>query len=250
MTALQQSQADRLANLELLISETGFEAELKARRRADIDKQRLALSVALAALPNPERELAALSKEAARTRAAFEAARTAFQDSERQMMETMIRSNVTTSARAEDKQRILTDLERKAPFEVSDALDDLSLADELLRCAFRVDEVGDRNWLGQRIKKTISNVDDITVARDKINEAQRAILDLRHDGRMSSDEMVSRCKKIVDTALEPAFEFEFIQKSKWELRRSRSLSDFVKETSGYEPATPQASSQRIIRNLN
>lgn len=227
-----QSQAERLSNLETLIAETGFEDELKARRRADIDKQRLALAVELAALPDPTRELLALNREAERARAAFEAARTAFQGSERQMQEALVRSVVTTSARAEAKQRILTDLERKAPFEVSSALDDLSFADELLRRALRIDEVADRTWTGHRVKRVTSNLDGITFARDRIDEAQRAILDLRHDGRMSSDEMVKRCTKIANAALEPAF--EFIPKDKWELRRSGSPSDLIAIVAGYK----------------
>lgn len=227
-----QTQAERLSNLESLIAETGFEDELKARRRVDIDKQRVALAVAYDAIPDTARGAAARSKEMARTHAATAAARTVLHDCEHKEKEALIGCVMDVAADAGKKQSILTDLEHKAPFEVSLLLEDLSFADQLLRRALRIDSVADRTWTGHRVKRVTSNLDGISRARDQIDEAQRAILDLRHDGRMSSDEMVKRCTKIEDAALEPAF--EFIPREMWDLRHSRSPSDLIATVAGYQ----------------
>ena len=85
---------------------------------------------------------------------------------------------MATMMKAGERQHILTELERAAPPELEDALDDLSPADNLLRSAFRVDEVADRNWLGQRVKKVISNLDGISSARKQIADAQQSIREL------------------------------------------------------------------------
>ena len=230
MKPQNQTQAERLAELELLANETGLLDELKMRQRVEIDKRRMELAAKLDALPNPERELATLAKEAARVHAAREKAAAEDREADRLDKETTGRLVMATMMKAGERQHILTELERAAPPELEDALDDLSLADNLLRSAFRVDEVADRNWLGQRVKKVISNLDGISSARKQIADAQQSIRELARDGRTPSAAMVSRCAEIVEAALQPAF--EFIPVKLWDLRRSKPLSDIVAEVAG------------------
>lgn len=230
MQHLNQPLPERLAALELLANDAGLVDELKARQRAETDKRRVELAAKLDALPNPERELATLAKEAARVHAAREKAAADDREAERLDRETTGRLVMATMMKAGERQHILTELQRAAPPELEDALDDLSLADNLLRSAFRVDEVADRNWLGQRVKKVISNLDGISSARKQIADAQQSIRELAHDGRMPSAAMVSRCAEIVEAALQPAF--EFIPVKLWDLRRSKPLSDIVAEVAG------------------
>ena len=231
MKPQNQPQAERLAALELLVNDTGLVDELKARQRAETDKRRMELAAKLDALPNRERELANLAKDAARAHAAFEKAATEYHEAECRHKEATGRLVIATMSKEGERQHIVSELERAAPPELEDALDDLSLADNLLRSAFRVDEVADRNWLGQRVKKVISNVDGISAARKQIADAQQSIRELARDGRTPSAAMVSRCAEIVEAALQPAF--EFIPVKLWDLRRSKPLSDIVAEVAGY-----------------
>jgi hypothetical protein len=221
----------RLAALELLVNETGLADELNARKRAEIDARRAELAAELKAFPNRERESAALAKEVTRTTAAFVAAQTAYVESERAMKEATTRAVIAQTVHEGARQRILTELERAAPHELADALDELSLADDLLRRAVRTDVIGSRNWLGKRVHNVTSNVDAIASARDAIAGGMRTIRELAQDGVMSSDAMVLRCIEILDATLEPAF--AFIPREKWARRRSRPASDLVIEVTGY-----------------
>ncbi|MFM0011653.1 hypothetical protein [Paraburkholderia sediminicola] len=231
MKPQNQPQAERLAELELLANETGLLDELKTRQRAEIDKRRMELAAKLDTLPNPERELAILAKAAAHAHAAFEKAATEYHEAECRDKEATGRLVIATMSKEGERQHIVSELERAAPPELEDALDDLNLADNLLRSAFRVDEVADRNWLGQRVKRVISNLDGISSARKQIAAAQQSIRELAHDGRMPSDVMVSRCAEIVEAALQPVL--QFVPAKLWDLRRSKPLSDIVAEVTGY-----------------
>ncbi|MFM0263115.1 hypothetical protein [Paraburkholderia sediminicola] len=222
---------ERLAALELLVHDTGLVDELKARQRAEADKRRAALAAELKALPNPERRHSALAKNAARADATFVVALIAYQEAERQKKASVAALVVETMADEGKRQRILTELERNAPPELAEALDDLSFADTLLRNAIRTDEVMGRNWLGQRAYTVKSNCDAIASARKQISDAQGAIRELAHDGEMPGDAMVTRCAEILGAAMEPAF--EFIPRKLWDLRRSKPGSDIVAEVRGY-----------------
>ncbi|RDK04483.1 hypothetical protein [Paraburkholderia lacunae] len=222
---------ERLAELELLASETGLVEQLKTRRRAEIDKRRAELAAELKALPNPERRHAALAKNAARADANFVVALTAYQEAERQKKASVAALVVETMTDEGKRQHILSELERKAPPELADALDDLSFADTLLRDAIRTDEVMGRNWTGQRVYTVKSNCDAIASARKQVADGQSAIRELAHDGEMPSDAMVTRCAEILDAAMGPAF--EFIPRKLWDLRHDKPGSDIVAEVAGY-----------------
>jgi hypothetical protein len=221
----------RLSALELLVNETGLADELNARKRAELDERRVALADELDALPKAERELAGLAKEATRANEAFAAAAAACHEAERAMKQAIARSVIATMTRQGARQRILTDLERAAPPELADALDDLCFADTLLRFAVRTDVAVGRNWLGQRVESVTSNMNDIDAARNAIAEGDRAIRELAHDGRKRTAEMVARCAELLATALEPAF--AFIPSEKWALRHARPGTDFIAEIAGY-----------------
>ncbi|MBK3786437.1 hypothetical protein G3A43_40245 [Paraburkholderia aspalathi] len=222
---------ERLAALELLVKDTGLVDELKARQRAEADKRRAALATELKALPNRERELAALAKDAAHAHAALEKAVTEYREAERRDKEATARAVVAALADEGARQAILTKLERSAPPELADALDDLSFADGLLRNAVRTDETANRSWTGARVKAVTSNIDAIGAARAQLAEAQGAIRELARDGLMPSDAMVTRCAEIVDAAMKPAF--AFIPRKLWDLRRDKTASDIVAEVRGY-----------------
>lgn len=221
---------ERLAALELLVNDTGLVDELKTRQRAETDKRRAALAAELKALPNNERQHTAFTKDAARTAAAFAVARTAYQEAERAMKEATARAAIGAMADEGARQAILTKLERSAPLELADALDDLSFADGLLRNAVRIDETANRSWTGARVKTVTSNIDAIGAARAQLAEAQGAIRELARDGLMPGDAMVTRCAEIVDAAMEPAF--AFIPRKLWDLRRDKPGSDIVAELRG------------------
>ena len=229
----QQNQPlpERLAALELLANETGLVGQLKTRQRAEIDKRRTALAAELKALPNHERQHSALAKDAARAAAAFVAAQTAYQEAERTMKEATARVVTATMAHEGARQAIFTELERSAPSELADALDDLNFADNLLRDAIRTDVAAGRNWLGQRVHTVNSNLDAIASARKHVADAQGAIRELARDGLMPGDAITTLCAEIVDAAMEPAF--EFIPRKLWDLRRSKAGSDVVAEVRGY-----------------
>jgi hypothetical protein len=108
------------------------------------------------------------------------------------MKETLGRCVIATTAHEGAKQRILTQLERAAPPELADALDDLSFADTLLRSAVRTDVISSPNWVGQRADTVTSNLDGIAAARDAIAKGDRDIRGLAHDGTMPTDAMVAR----------------------------------------------------------
>ncbi|HEX7913901.1 MAG TPA: hypothetical protein VF534_38295 [Paraburkholderia sp.] len=231
MKPQNQPLPERLAALELLVNDTGLVDELKARQRAETDKRRAALAAELKALPNNERQLTALTKDAARTAAAFVVAQTAYQEAERAMKEATARAAIATMADEGARQAILIQLERSAPPELADASDDLAFAHDLLRSAFRTREVVGRNVLGTRTRTVHSNGDDITSARKKVSDAQDAIRELARNGEMPGDAMVTRCAEIVDAALEPTF--AFIPQKLWDLRRDKPGSDLVAEVAGY-----------------
>ena len=231
MQHLNQPLPERLAALELLANDAGLLDELKARQRAETDKRRAALAAELKALPNNERQLTALTTEVTRTAAAFEVAHTAYQESERAMKEA--RACLVTGVMADEgaRQAILTKLERSAPPELADALDDLAFADDLLRSTLRIDVVVGRNVLGTRTRTVKSNLDAIAAARKQISDAQDAIRELARNGLMSGDAMVTRCAEIVDAAMESAF--AFVPRKLWDLRREKPGSDIVAEVAGY-----------------
>ncbi|MCX4146759.1 MULTISPECIES: hypothetical protein [Paraburkholderia] len=231
MQHLNQPLPERLAALELLANDAGLVDELKARQRAETDKRRAALAAELKALPNRERELAALTKNAAYEHAALEKAATEYREAERRDKEATARAVMAALADEGARRAILTKLERSAPPELADALDDLSFADDLLRNAVRTDETANRSWTGARVKVVTSNIDAIGAARAKLAEAQGAIRELARDGLMPSDAMVTRCAEIVDAAMEPAF--AFIPRKLWDLRRDKPASDIVAEVRGY-----------------
>ncbi|AXL51521.1 hypothetical protein DSC91_004213 [Paraburkholderia caffeinilytica] len=222
---------ERLAALELLVNDTGLVDELKARQRAEADKRRAALAAELKALPNRERELAALAKDAAHEHAALEKAATQYREAERRDKEATARAVIAALTDEGARQAILTKLERSAPPELADALDDLSFADGLLRNAVRTDETANRSWTGVQVKAVTSNIDAIGAARAQLAEAQGAIRELARDGLMPSEAMVTRCAEIVAAAMEPAF--AFIPRKLWDLRHDKPASDIVAEVRGY-----------------
>ncbi|MBR8257692.1 hypothetical protein [Burkholderia ambifaria] len=223
---------ERMEILEALVADTGLADELAAKQRAKLDARRAELALELKALPNPERELSALAKEATRTEANFIKAETAYRDAERAMVEARTRHVVTSQMHDGRRQRVLTELERTAPAELGKALDDLSDADDLLRAAVRTDVFTAKNWLGARISNVTTNMPEIKAARAKIAEAQRDVRALVHDGAISSEELVSRARMIVDAALEPLF--ALVSRQKWETRRSRPHGDLLAEVAGYQ----------------
>ncbi|AOI57979.1 MULTISPECIES: hypothetical protein [Burkholderia] len=222
---------ERMEILEALVSDTGLADELAAKQRAKLDARRAELARELKAVPNPERELSASAKEATRTEADFIKAETAYRDAERAMVDARTRHVVTSQMHEGRRQRILTELERTAPPEVGEALDELSSADDLLRAAVRTDVFTEKNWLGARVGNVTTNMPQIKAAREKIAEAQRNIRALVHDGSISSGELVSRVRACVDEALQPMF--EFVPRQKWETRLSRPYSDLLAEVAGY-----------------
>ncbi|MFW2397399.1 hypothetical protein ACN4GL_04595 [Burkholderia pseudomallei] len=222
---------ERMEILEALVANTGLADELTAKQRAKVDARRADLARELKALPNPERELAALSKEATQAEVNFIKAQAAYHDAERVMVEARTRHVVTSQMHEGKRQRILTELERTAPAELSEALEELSSADDLLRAAIRTDVFTEKNWLGARVGNVTTNMSQIKAARAKIAEAQRDVRALVHDGSVASDELVSRARACVNQALEPMF--ELVPRQKWETRRSRPHGDLLAEVAGY-----------------
>ncbi|KWB70502.1 hypothetical protein [Burkholderia ubonensis] len=223
---------ERMEILEALVSDTGLADELAAKQRAKLDARRAELARELKAVPNPERELSASAKEATRTEADFIKAETAYRDAERAMVDARTRHVVTSQMHEGRRQRVLTELERTAPPEVGEALDELSSADDLLRAAVRTDVFTEKNWLGARVGNVTTNMPQIKAARAKIAEAQRSVRALVHDGSIPSDELVSRARACVEEALQPMF--EFVPRQKWETRRSRPHGDLLSEVAGYQ----------------
>lgn len=223
---------ERMEILEALVTDTGLADELTAKQRAKLDARRAELARELKALPNHERELSASAKETTRTEADFIKAETAYRDAERAMVEARTRHVVTSQMHEGKRQRIVTELERTAPPEVDEALDELSSADDLLRAAVRTDVFTEKNWLGVRVGNVSTNMLQIKAARAKIAEAQRDVRALVHDGSIPSDELVSRARAFVNQALEPMF--EFVPRQKWETRRSRPHGDLLSEVAGYQ----------------
>ncbi|WP_232436241.1 hypothetical protein [Burkholderia ubonensis] len=221
---------ERMEILEALVADTGLADELTAKQRAKVDARRADLARELKALPNPERELAALSKEATQAEANFIKAQAAYRDAERAMVEARTRHVVASQMHEGKRQRILTELERTAPPEVGEALVDLSDADDLLRAVVRTDVFTAQNWLGVRVGSVTTNMPQIKAARAKIAEAQRDVRALVHDGSIPSDELVSRARACVEEALQPMF--EFVPRQKWETRRSRPHGDLLAEVYG------------------
>lgn len=221
----------RLFELESIVNETGLLDELNARKRAELDERRAKLADELDVLPDCERELAGLAKDAARTKEASVVAMTAYHEAERASKQATARAVIARMTLEGARQRILTDLERAAPPELAEALEDLSFADTLLRVAVRTDMTLGRNWLGQRTERVTSNINEIAAAREMIAKGDRAILELAHNGRMGSADMIARCAELLASALELAF--AFIPRDKWALRRARPETDFVAEMSGY-----------------
>ncbi|WP_431226865.1 hypothetical protein [Burkholderia contaminans] len=222
---------ERMEILEALVADTGLADELTAKQRAKLDARRAKLALELKALPNPERELSVSAKEATRTEADFIKAEMAYRDAERAMVEARTRHVVTSQMHEGKRQRILTELERTAPPEVSEALDELSSADDLLRAAVRTDVFTAQNWLGVRVGNVTTNMPQIKAAREKIAEAQRNIHAFVYDGSISSGELVLRARACVDEALQPMF--EFVPRQKWETRRSRPHGDLLAEVASY-----------------
>ncbi|KWK82823.1 hypothetical protein WM18_16575 [Burkholderia ubonensis] len=222
---------ERMEILEALVADTGLADELTAKQRAKVDARRADLARELKALPNPERELAALSKEATQAEANFIKAQAAYRDAERAMVEARTRHVVASQMHEGKRQGIVTELERAAPPEVGEALDELASADDLLRAAVRTDVFTEKNWLGARVGNVTTNMPQIKAAREKIAEAQRGVRALVHDGSISSEELVSRARMLVDAALEPLF--DFVSRQKWETRRSRPHGDLLTEVAGY-----------------
>ena len=222
---------ERMEILEALVSDTGLADELAAKQRAKLDARRAELALELKTLPNPERELSALAKETTRTEADFIKAETAYRDAERAMVEARTRQVVTSQMHDGRRQRVLTELERTAPAELGEALDDLSDADDLLRAAVRTDVFTEKNWLGARVDTVTTNMPEIKAARAKIAEAQRGVRALVHDGSIGSEELVPRARMLVDAALEPLF--SLVSRQMWETRRSRPHGDLLAEVAGY-----------------
>jgi hypothetical protein len=232
MTAQQiQPYPDRLAELEFLAGDTGLMDELRARKRAENDKKRSALAAELAALPDSSRELTALAKDFERARAAFDVARTVFKASERVMKEKQSAYLMTRMARDGEPQRLLNELLKTAPSELREALEDISFASELLRCAVRIDETSDRTWMGARITRVTSNVAAISDARAQLDDAREAVLALMKNGTIPSAEAVKRGAAILEAAMVPVF--AFVDQRRWDQRRSIAASDLVAEVSGF-----------------
>ncbi|HDR9799309.1 TPA: hypothetical protein QDC59_002901 [Burkholderia cenocepacia] len=229
---MKKTLPERMEILEALVADTGLADELAAKQRAKLDARRAELARELKAVPNPERELSALAKEATRTEADFIKAETAYRDAERAMVDARTRHVVTSQMHKGKRQRILTELERTAPPEVGEALDELSSADDLLRAAVRIDVFTEKTWLGARVGNVTTNMPQIKAARAKIAEAQRSVRALVHDGSLSSDELVPRARACVEEALQPMF--EFVSSQKWETRRSRPHGDLLTEVAGYQ----------------
>lgn len=228
---LKRPLSERMEILDALVADTGLADELTAKQRAKLDARRAELARELKAVPNHERELSALAKEATRTEADFIKAEMAYRDAERAMVDARTRHVVTSQMHEGKRQRILTELERIAPPEFGEALDELSSADDLLRTAVRTDVFTEKNWLGARVGNVTTNMPQIKAARAKIAEAQRDVRALVHDGSIPSDELVSRVRMLVDAALEPLF--GFVSRQKWETRRSRPHGDLLAEVAGY-----------------
>ncbi|HDR9189139.1 TPA: hypothetical protein ACK3Q6_001762 [Burkholderia cepacia] len=228
---MKRPLSERMEILDALVADTGLADELTAKQRAKLDARRAELARELKALPNPERELSASAKETTRTEVDFIKAEMAYRDAERAMVEARTRHVVTSQMHEGKRQRILTELERTAPPEVGEALDELSSADDLLRAAVRTDVFTEKNWLGARVGNVTTNMPQIKAARAKIAEAQRDVRALVHDGAIPRDELVSRARMLVDAALEPLF--SFVPRQKWETRRSRPHSDLLAEVAGY-----------------
>ncbi|WP_230964617.1 hypothetical protein [Burkholderia cepacia] len=222
---------ERMEILDALVADTGLADELTAKQQAKLDARRAELAHELKSLPDRKRERSALTNEAERAAVAFAAAKAACYEAEKSMLETRGRLAVWTMADSGARERILTELERTAPPEVGEALDDLSDADDLLRAAARTDVFTEKNWLGARVGNVTTNMPQIKAARAKIAEAQRGVRALVHDGSISSRELISRSRMLVDAALEPLF--DFVSRQKWETRRSRPHSDLLAEVAGY-----------------
>ncbi|HIE1649370.1 TPA: hypothetical protein ACXJGC_000588 [Burkholderia cenocepacia] len=231
MNPLKRPLPERLEALEALANDAGLTGELAAKQRAKVDERRAELAHELKSLPDRKRERSALTNEAERAAVAFAAAKAACYEAEKAMLETRGRLAVWTMADSGARERILTELERTAPPEVDEVLDDLSDADDLLRAAVRTDVFTEKNWLGARVDTVTTNMPQIKAARAKIAEAQRGVRALVHDGSISSGELVSRSRMLVDAALEPLF--SFVSRQKWETRRSRPHGDLLAEVAGY-----------------
>ncbi|KVD91361.1 hypothetical protein WS63_11460 [Burkholderia stagnalis] len=227
MNPLKRPLAERLEALEALANDAGLTGELEAKQRAKVDERRAELAHELKSLPDRKRERSALTNEAERAAVAFAAAKAACYEAEKSMLETRGRLAVWTMADSGERERILTELERTAPAELGEALDELSSADDLLRAAVRTDVFRGRNWLGGRVENVTSNMPEIKAAHAKIAEARRDVRALAHDGSISGDELVSRTRACVDAALQPMF--EFVPRQKWETRRSRPYGDLLAE---------------------
>ncbi|MDN7881364.1 hypothetical protein [Burkholderia aenigmatica] len=222
---------ERMEILEALVADTGLADELTAKQRTKLDARRAELAHELKSLPDRKRERSALTVEVERTAVAFAAANAARYEAEKSMLEARGRLAVWTMADNGARERILTELERTAPPELCEALDDLSDADDLLRAAVRTDVFTEKNWLGARVGNVTTNMPQIKAAREKIAEAQRSVRALVHDGSISSGELVSRARMLVDAALEPLF--TIVSRQKWETRRSRPHGDLLAEVAGY-----------------
>lgn len=227
---MKRPLSERMEILDALVADTGLADELAAKQRAKLDARRAELAHELKSLPDRKRERSALTNEAERAAAAFATAKAACYEAEKSMLETRGRLVVWTMADNGARERILTELERTAPPELCEALDDLSDADNLLRAAVRTDVFTEKNWLGARVGNVTTNMPQIKAARAKIAEAQRNIRALVHDGSISSGELVSRVRACVDEALQPMF--EFVPREKWERRHSRPRADLVAEVGG------------------
>lgn len=223
---------ERMEILEALVADTGLADELTAKQRAKLDARRAELAHEFKSLPDRKRERSALTNEAERAAVAFAAAKAACYEAEKSMLETRGRLAVWTMAESGARERILTELERTAPSELGEALDDLSDADELLRAAVQTDVFTEKNWLGARVGNVTTNMPEIKAARAKIAEAQRSVRALVHDGSIPSDELVPRARACVEEALQPMF--EFVPRQKWETRRSRPHGDLLAEVAGYQ----------------
>ncbi|MDN7558132.1 hypothetical protein [Burkholderia orbicola] len=232
MNPLKRPLPERLEALEALANDAGLTGELEAKQRAKVDERRAELARELKAVRKPERELSAATEEATRARIALDAAQAAYRDADRAEKQATTRVVMMDRQFEGAQQRILTELERTAPPEVGEALDALSSADDLLRAAVRTDVFTEKNWLGVPVGNVTTNVPQIKAARAKIAEAQRDIRALVHDGSISSGELVSRARMLVDAALEPLF--EFVPRQKWETRRSRPHGDLLVEVAGYQ----------------
>jgi hypothetical protein len=232
MSTQKTPYVDRLAELESLVSDTGLLDDLKARKRIETDKTRLALAAKFAALPDSSRERAASAKDSERATAAFKASHLATQDCERVMKEKQCAHVMMCMACEGEPQRLVNELLRTAPSELNAFLDDIAFAKELLRCAVRIDETNDRNWHGTRVKRVTSNVSVISDARAQLDDARESILDLMKNGTIASTELVKRGEAIMEEALRPLF--VFVDQRRWEQRRTISASDLVAEVSGYQ----------------